>query len=307
MTENTNGEGSVLAYSDSAFNRGVVVGTDAPVNTTMPSPRSNQVWITGPEAAPSRSQAPAPSIAHVEAVTQGNLSGPDLAQSHGAGIMATVRDRTGDLIVNRAPTANDLVTITLNSGRQMTVPIRLAVSEGFLAQDAAGKFVDADRAGQQRVVVEMQKLEAAKREAEALQYGDEGVEKGIASLSASMAESGVDFGTELAAFLGSAGDDYARTDNALSEPAQRWAAEKSVDLPHQMRNLMDHLKLAVVTEVLQPQGIDASAFLEYLSSPMNRAAGTRAALFAFHGRSLDGFKALARSFLDTGGRARQKR
>jgi len=306
MTENTNGEGSVLAYSDSAFNRGVVVGADAPVNTTMPSPRSNQVWITGPEAAPSRSQAPAPSIAHVEAVTQGNLSGPDLAQSHGAGIMATVRDRTGDLIVNRAPTANDLVTITLNSGRQMTVPIRLAVSEGFLAQDAAGKFVDADRAGQQRVVVEMQKLEAAKREAEALRYGDD-VEKGIASVSASMAEAGVDFGNELAAFIGSAGDDYARTDNALSEPAQRWAAEKSVDLPHQMRAYMDHLKLAVVTEVLAPQGIDASAFLEFVAGPQHRAKGVRAALFAHHGRSLDGFRALARDFLDLGMKAKQRR
>jgi hypothetical protein len=306
MTENTNGEGSVLAYSDSAFNRGVVVGADAPVNTTMPSPRSNQVWITGPEAAPSRSQAPAPSIAHVEAVTQGNLSGPDLAQSHGAGIMATVRDRTGDLIVNRAPTANDLVTITLNSGRQMTVPIRLAVSEGFLAQDAAGKFVDADRAGQQRVVEELQKAEAAKKAAESLKYGDD-VEKGIASVSASMVEAGVDFGNELAAFIGSAGDDYARTDNALSEPAQRWAADKGVALPDQMRRYLSHMREAVVTEVLAPQGISPEAFLEFLESPMYRPAGTRAALLAHHGRSLDGFRSLARAFLDTGGRARQRR
>jgi hypothetical protein len=306
MTENTNGEGSVLAYSDSAFSRGVVVGANAPVSAPMPAERSNQVWIAGPEAAPSRSQAPGPSVSVVEPVTSGNLSGPDLAQPHGAGIMATVRDRTGDLIVNREPTANDLVTVTLNSGRQMTVPIRLAVSEGFLAQDERGKFVDADRAGQQRVVEEIQKVEAAKKAAESLKYGDD-VEKGIASVSASMAEAGVDFSNELAAFIGSAGDDYARTDNALSQPAQRWAAEKSVDLPHQMRAYMDHLKLAVVNEVLAPQGIDPAAFLEFLQSPMHRAKGTKAALWAHHGRSLAGFHSLAREFLDTGGRSRQKR
>jgi hypothetical protein len=299
-------EGQVLAYSDSAFSRGVVVGGNETVTTTATAQRSNSVWIGSPEPAPSRSQAPGPSVAVVEPVAQGNLSGPDLAQSHGAGIMATVRDRTGDLIVNRAPTANDLVTITLNSGRQMTVPIRLAVSEGFLAQDASGKFVDADRAGQQKVADELAKLEASKREAEALKYGDD-VEKGIASVSASMAEAGVDFGNELAAFIGSAGDDYARTDNALSEPAQRWAADKSVDLPHQMRAYMDHMKLAVVTEVLAPQGIDPAAFLEFVASPQHKAKGVRAALFAHHGRSLDGFKALAREFADLGMKAKQRR
>jgi hypothetical protein len=291
-------EGQVLAYSDSAFSRGVMVGGNEPVTTTAPAQRSNQIWITGPEAAPSRAPATAPSIAHVEAVTQGRIEGESLEQFRGGGILQTFRDgKTGDLLGNRAPTLQDRVTITTGSGRQMEVRVAQAVAEGFLFQAADGSFREADRAAQKATVEEMAKLEAAKAESEKYKYEPE-VEKGIRSISDAMAAEGLNFGDAIAEWIGSEGA-------SVSEPVAQFASNHGFSAQQQLAAYLSQMRSAVVTTILQPQGISPEDFMAYLENPMNRPSGTRAALLAHHGRSLEGFRQLARAYLDTGGRRRR--
>jgi hypothetical protein len=71
---------------------------------------------------------------------------------------------------------------------------------------------------------------------------------------------------------------------------------------------MTQMRNAVDVEVLRPQGIDVEAFIDWIqTSGLVRGRATKAAMFAHHAKSLDGFRSLAREYLDTGGRARQRR
>src|SRR5262249_46775866 len=278
---------------------GVVVGAgNETVNTPAHPERSAGVWIGTPEQS-TRPQSPAPSAINVEPVGNTRLEGADLAQHHGPGILSTVRDgKTQDLILNGAIEATVIGTVTLNSGREMTMRVRQAEAEGFLARDhATGRYHEADRRAQQATVEELARVEAAKREAEALKF-DNAVETAVHGIGNAMRADGLNFGDELAQFIGSDG-------NTVSQPAADWAQAHGFEMKQQLRALMDHMRQAVIAEVLQPQDIDPDAFLSYCEQ--NRAAATRAAVYAFHGRSLDGFRQLAQNYRDTGGRYRQRR
>jgi hypothetical protein len=181
--------------------------------------------------------------------------------------------------------------------------IRQAMEAGYLYRDpATGHFGESDRAAQRAAVDELHRVEASKREAESIKYANP-VEEGIADISRSMAESGVDFTNELASWLGSEGNPA-----ALSEPAHRWAGANNVNLPEQMAHYMRHLRQAVMVEVLQPRGIDPAAFMDAIEhSGLYRAAAVKAAMRAHVFRSLDAFHALADQMASQGIRYRQKR
>ena len=270
-----NSDGAVMPYSEQAYNRGVVIGAEPKPSTP-------------------------PSASHVEAITPNRVEGADIGTSHGAGVMRTVTDPTGEIILNRDPKPTDLVTITLSSGAPMTLPIRVAVREGFLMQDASGKFHEADRAAQQAAVDAIRKAEIDKANSEALKFSDP-VEQGIHEVSEAMKANGLDFGNELATFIGSDG-------NTVSDPASKFAQANGFEMTQQLQAYMGHMKAAVTQEVLAPQGIEPEAFLQWIQeSGLHRGKANKAALAAFHLRTLDGFKSLAAEFLNTGGRYRQRR
>jgi hypothetical protein len=272
----SNSEGTVRPYSDQAFSRGVVVGGAEPP-----------------------SAASTPSTVVVEPVTQGNLSGADFDTFRGGGVMQTLRDRTGDLVRNRDPRPDDLVTIVTGSGREMTVPLRLAEQEGFVHRDATtGRYAESDRASQAQTVAELQRLEQSKRESEQVRYTDE-VEQAVHEMAGAMSEAGLDFGQEFATYISK--DDG----GSVSEPASQWAQAQGLEMREQMANYASQMRRAVETEVLKPQGIDPEVFLEFLQA--NRSAAVRAAMFGHYAKNLDGFRQLARQYRDTGWLAKQKR
>src|SRR5262244_4032802 len=106
--DNESATGATMPFSDAAWNRTTVAGSEKRAPSTPPS-----VSVTEP-------------------IVQGNISGADL-DTFKPGILATVRDgHTGDIIGSRPIRPTDRITITTNTGRQMEVRVSAAVSEGFL-------------------------------------------------------------------------------------------------------------------------------------------------------------------------------
>lgn len=263
--------GAVRAYSDAAFSRGVVVGGEE-----RPAPSTQ------------------PSALAVESTTIGTVGGADLDKPR-PGILATVRDKTGESLIGRDIRADDTITITTPSGREMTVPVRIAEREGFLFRDSQGQYREADRQAQIAVVEEMAQLERSRREAEAHKY-DPAVEEAVRQISDAMSAEGLDFSDSFAEFIGSDGE-------YVSEPVAKFGNAHGLDMKAEMHRYVWQLRSAVEDEVLAPQGIDVKTFLSFLE--LNRGPATRAAVLAHNGRSLDGFKQLARLYRDTGWMTKQ--
>jgi hypothetical protein len=286
-----------VPFSESAFQRGTVVGggnSAAPANTE----RSSQVWVEG-EVIPREPRAPAPSTSTVEPVGQGRVEGAAL-DTFRAGILQSARTKSGELIRGRDVAADDVVSVTTPSGRDWTIPVRLAEQEGWLYRDERGRYHEADRNAQMKVVAEMAQLERSKIESDAFRH-DPDVEMAVRAQAEAMEADGLSWADELASYLGSDGQ-------RVSDPAAQWGIANDVDVKDEMRKYTWALRGAVTSEVLQPAGIDPEAFIAWLDkSGMHRSRGVRAALYAHTFRSLNGFHELAREFLDTGGRARQTR
>src|SRR4030095_15237991 len=159
-----NTDGVTLPYSEQAYTRSVQIG-EQPKPSTPPS--ASVVTPHGPS----------------------RVEGHDFdVYRGGAGnVMQSARDgKTGDIIVNREIDANDYVTVRTNTGREMTVRVRMAEAEGFINRDpVTGKYRESDRAAQQAAVDALRKLEVDKANAEALTYTNE-VEAGIADISQSL-------------------------------------------------------------------------------------------------------------------------
>ena len=256
---------------------------------------SRGTWVGGEAPAPA---TPTPSVAHVEPVGNSRVEGADLAVSHGAGILATILDgHTADLVRGRAPTDNDLCTITTNTGREMRVRVRNAINEGFLFRDEHGRLHEADRSGQQAAFDELQRLEASRREAGQVKYGD-ATENAVAEISAAMTADGMDFTQTLAEFLGSDGD-------RINEATQKWAAANGLgDFRGQLQNYMSTMRAAVISQVLAPQGISPDFFLEYLKQ--NRTKANAAAIRAHVAKDLNYFRQLAFDYRNSGWMAKQR-
>ena len=269
---------TTVPYSDSAFNRGVVVTTE--------------------QSQP----AVAPRALAVEPIVQPRIEGADLDTFRGGGLMQTARSKQGELVVDRPLTLDDVIDITLNSGRVMHgVPIKTAIREGFVTQTPDGKFMEADRAAQQATFNELQQVEAARREAQAFKFADE-THQAIHEMAEAMGAAGLSFTNELAIHLGSNGE------ASVSEPAQRWATSHGLDLKAELQKAMSHLRNAVIEECLQPRGVDPSAFLQWLqSSGLHAGRGRQAAMAAFVLRTLNAFHELADEYCSVGGRAHQRR
>ena len=262
---------TTVAFSESNFNKGTVVHADAPA-------------------------APAPSVSVVVPVANGKVEGRDL-DTFRPGLLATDLDRTGDILRGRDIAPNDTIEITSPSGQPWRVPVRIAESEGWVHRDAQCRYHESDRQAQVDAFNQMRQLEASKREAEAFKHKPE-VEDAVRQIADALTADGMDFMMIWSEYLGS--------DGARVNPvASAWFAAHGLDAMEQMRTYTNVLRGAVTAEVLLPQGIDPETFLKYLE--LNRSAAIRAALYAHTFRSLDGFKALARAYLDTGGRARRAR
>jgi len=275
MSDN-NSDGVVMPFSEAAWNRSVTIGAE-------PKPSI------------------APSASHVEANGPQRIEGTDLAP-HRAGVFASLRDKTGEVITSyRDPVETDVIDVTLPSGQPTSMTVRQAMFAGIIGKDASGKLFEVDQIAQNQIKAEIAKVEQSKKDAESLKFTNE-VEAGIASIAQSMGEAGVPFENEFAQFLGADGEA-----SSISQPANQWAQANGVDLHQQMQRLTSHLRDSVIAEVCLPRGIDPATFQEYLASPMVRARGNKAALYALHGRSLAGFHALADEALGVGIRFKNKR
>jgi hypothetical protein len=200
----------------------------------------------------------------------------------------------------REPVDTDILTVTLGSGNETTMTVRQAINAGFLGRNNNGKLFEVDRAAQQQTVAEIERLEKAQKESEQFTFTHE-AEQAVHEMATAMHADGLDFSNSLASFIGS---DGAHVD----EVTARWAGEQGLDMQRELRTYMDHLKACVTEEVLAPQGIDPESFLQWITdNGLVRARATRATLYAHNMKSLNGFKSLAREFLDSGGRARQRR
>ena len=266
-------------------------------------PLSDGAWSRSTIVTAEQSQPAAqPRVLAVAPIEQTKLEGRDFDQ-HRPGIMQTARcGKNGEMILDRPLTLDDVIDITLNSGKVMhSVPLRVAVREGFVAQSPDGRFVEADRAAQQATVNELQRVEAAQREAQAFRFADE-THQAIHEMASAMSEAGLSFTNELAIHLGSNGE------ASVSEPAARWATSHGLDLKAELQKAMSHLRKSVIEECLQPRGVDPNAFLHWLeTSGMHAARGRKAAMAAFVLRSLAGWHELADEYCSVGGRARQRR
>lgn len=243
----------------------------------------------------SHSDSPAPSVAVVDAVSNGRVEGSDFADYHGAGLLASVLDATGDIVRGRGIQPSDTVEITSPSGRPWRIPVKHALANGYLTQDPVTKqYVEADRSAQQEAFNELQQVEQAKLKSEQLTFGTD-VDNAIGGIESAMQADGLSLGDALAHFVGAEG-------NSLPEPVVAWGQANGLDMDAQARLFMDHLKIAVEQQVLRPNNVTTAAFLDFLSQ--NKGPAMRAAMRAFHARDLQGFHQLCRLFLDTGGRAR---
>jgi len=70
--------------------------------------------------------------------------------------MQTLRSSNGDVVVNRPAQPTDQVTMTLRSGREMSV------REGFVVEEN-GKYVDANREAQYAIADELTRVEQAQK------------------------------------------------------------------------------------------------------------------------------------------------
>jgi hypothetical protein len=297
-----NNDGAVRAFSETAFSRGVHVGGSEPANNgALPTERASSVWVGGAAPSEPTRSTPAPSFADVIETTQNRVDGIDFDQHRGGGIMQTARDgHTMDIIRNRPIAATDFVVITTSTGKKMNVRVRAALAEGFLGQNADGSYFEVDRKSQQIIADQLTAVEAAQRKAGEFHH-DPSVEAAVQGQVAMMAEVGLDWATEFTTYVATGGE-------RVSPPAADFFASHGLDLKQEMNRFVWALRSAVEQEVLRPNAIDPTVFLDWIeTSGMHKQKAVAAALYAVHARSLDRWKSLAREFLDTGGRARQAR
>lgn len=255
--------GSVLPFSDAAYNRGTVIG-----------PRSEA----------------APSVASVTPVSSGRVEGTDLAP-HRAGIFATLTDKTGEVVTNRDPVDTDRVTVELDSGNVTTMTLRQAKFAGYANQDEHGRWFEIDRTNIRAIESELARVKHAQRDAQSVKYSG-AVETGAAALDAAMSEDGLSFTDTLATLMGG---------GEVPEPVARWGNARGVDVRQQAQNYMNQMRAHVIANVLTPMGVEPEPFYNWLrNSGVTRAQHIKAAMGLHVLRDDSAYRYLAQQYRAVG-------
>jgi hypothetical protein len=133
--------------------------------------------------------------------------------------------------------------------------VRLAVREGFLVEEN-GKYSDANREAQYAIADELTRVEQAQKVAGQFHH-DSAVEEAVRGQAEMMAEAGLSFADEWTTYLA--------TDGArVSPPAEQFFASHGLSLKEELRRFTWALRGAVEQEVLRPNSIDPTTFLDWI-------------------------------------------